>query len=191
MNLAISYSSRCNTRRCSDATRRQAGPQRVVAQRKLGFVRGFTLIELLVTVVIVGLLASIALPMTELVVQRSKEQDLRIALRDIRTALDAYRKVWDEGRIQKSVDDSGYPKSLAVLVEGVEDAKSPVRSKIYFLRRIPRDPTVQDTQSPAADTWGKRSYKSPADDPQEGEDVYDVYSLSTKVGLNGVRYREW
>ena len=155
------------------------------------FMRGFTLLELLVTVVIVGLLASIALPMTELVVQRSKEQDLRIALRDIRTALDAYRKVWDEGRIQKSVDDSGYPKSLAVLVEGVEDAKSPVRSKIYFLRRIPRDPTAQDTQSPAADTWGKRSYKSPADDPQEGEDVYDIYSLSTKVGLNGVRYREW
>lgn len=191
MNLAISYSSRCNTRRCSDATRRQAGLHGVVGPRKLGFVRGFTLIELLVTVVIVGLLASIALPMTELVVQRSKEQDLRIALRDIRTALDAYRKVWDEGRIQKSVDDSGYPKSLAVLVEGVEDAKSPVRSKIYFLRRIPRDPTAQDTQSPAADTWGKRSYKSPADDPQEGEDVYDVYSLSTKVGLNGVRYREW
>lgn len=195
MNLAISYHSsparRGNTRRCSDAARRHAGLHGVVAQRKLGFVRGFTLIELLVTVVIVGLLASIALPMTELVVQRSKEQDLRIALRDIRTALDAYRKVWDEGRIQKSVDDSGYPKSLAVLVEGVEDAKSPVRSKIYFLRRIPRDPTAQDTQSPAADTWGKRSYKSPADDPQEGEDVYDVYSLSTKVGLNGVRYREW
>ena len=193
MNFAFSFRSsplRGRTRRCGDATRQHAGDGLGKPQMP-AFMRGFTLLELLVTVVIVGLLASIALPMTELVVQRSKEQDLRIALRDIRTALDAYRKVWDEGRIQKSVDDSGYPKSLAVLVEGIEDAKSPVRSKIYFLRRIPRDPTVQDAQSPAADTWGKRSYKSPADDPQEGEDVYDVYSLSTKVGLNGVRYREW
>ena len=155
-------------------------------------VPGFTLIEMLVTVAIIGLLASIALPMTELVVQRAKEQELRVALREIRTAIDAYRKVWDEeGRIQKSVDDSGYPKSLEVLVEGVEDAKSPKRSKIYFLRRIPRDPTVQDSRSSAAETWGKRAYKSPPDDPQEGEDVYDVYSLSKKTGLNGVPYREW
>jgi len=153
--------------------------------------RGFTLIELLVTVAIVGMQASIALPMTELAVQRSKEQELRIALREIRTAIDAYRKVWDEGRIQKGVDDSGYPKSLEVLVEGVEDAKSPVRSKIYFLRRVPRDPMSRDTRSAAAETWGKRSYKSPPDDPQEGEDVYDVYSLSQKTGLNGVPYREW
>lgn len=168
-----------------------AGKRDLVSLRALRFTRGFTLLELLITVAIVGLLASIALPMTELAVQRSKEQDLRIALREIRTAIDAYRKIWDEGRIQKSVDDSGYPKSLAVLVEGVEDAKSPVRSKIYFLRRIPRDPTLQDTSSPAADTWGKRSYKSPADEPQEGEDVYDVYSLSKKTGLNGVPYREW
>ena len=153
--------------------------------------RGFTLIELLVTVVIIGLLASIALPMTELIVQRSKEQELRVALREIRTAIDVYRKVWDEGRIQRGVDDSGYPKSLEVLVEGVEDAKSPKRVKIYFLRRIPRDPMVSDTRSAASETWGKRAYKSPPQDPQEGEDVYDVYSLSNKKGLNGVPYREW
>ena len=152
---------------------------------------GFTLIELLVTVAIVGLLATIALPMTELVVQRSREQELHRDLREIRTAIDAYKKMWDAGRIQKSLDESGYPKSLDVLVDGVEDFKSPKRSKMYFLRRIPRDPFSKDTTSPAADTWGKRSYKSPPDDPQEGDDVYDVYTLSKGVGLNGVPYREW
>ncbi len=152
---------------------------------------GFTLLELLITVAIVGLMASIALPMAELAVQRSKEQELRIALREIRSGIDAYKKAWDEGRIQKSVDDSGYPKTLALLAEGVEDFKSPKRSKMFFLRRIPRDPTVKDTRSDPADTWGKRSYKSPPDDPQEGEDVYDVYSLSKGVSINGVAYREW
>ena len=153
--------------------------------------RGFTLIELLVTVAIVGLLATLALPLTELAVQRSKEQELRVALREMRTGIDAYKKAWDEGHIQKSLDDSGYPKSLDVLAEGVEDFKNPKRSKMYFLRRIPRDPFASDTRSAAADTWGKRAYKSPPDDPQEGDDVYDVYSLSKGVGLNHVPYREW
>ena len=152
---------------------------------------GFTLIELLITVAIVGLLASVALPLTELAVQRSKEQELRIALREIRTGIDAYKKAWDEGRIQKSLDDSGYPKKLEVLVEGVEDFKNPKRVKMYFLRRVPRDPMMRDTRSAAAETWGKRAYKSPPDEPQEGDDVYDVYSLSTGVGLNNVPYREW
>jgi general secretion pathway protein G len=153
--------------------------------------RGFTLIELLVTVAIVGLLATLALPMTELAVQRSKEQELRIALREIRSGIDAYKKAWDEGRIQKGLDDSGYPKTLNILAEGVEDFKSPKRVKMYFLRRIPRDPLAKEALSAAADTWGKRSYKSPPDEPQEGDDVYDVYSLSKGAGLNRVPYREW
>ena len=153
--------------------------------------RGFTLIELVVTVAIVAILGTIAVPMVELTVQRGKEQDLRVALRQIREALDAYKQAVDEGKIIKAADEASYPKSLENLVAGVENAKDPEKSKIYFLRRLPRDPMVSDINVTAVDTWGKRSYASPPDDPQEGDNVYDVYSLSTKKGLNGIAYREW
>lgn len=152
---------------------------------------GFTIIELLVTVVIVSILASVALPMTELAVQRNKEQELRHALREVRDALDAYKQAGDEGRIIRKADESGYPHTLEILVQGVQDAKSPKRAKIYFLRRIPRDPFFGDTSVSAAMTWGKRSYASSADDPKEGDDIYDIYSLSPDTGLNGTPYREW
>ena len=152
---------------------------------------GFTLIELVITVAIIAVLASVALPLNELTVQRSKEQDLRRALRDIRVGLDAYKQASDDGRIVKKVGESGYPKRLEDLVEGVEDQKSPKKDRIYFLRRIPRDPFASDQNMTNAETWGKRSYASPPDDPKDGDDVFDVYSLAPGNGINGLAYREW
>ena len=152
---------------------------------------GFTLIELMVTVAIIAVLATIAFPMAEVAAQRSKEQDLRHELRQIREAIDAYKQAADEGRIAKSIGQSGYPPALTDLVEGVKDAKSPEGKKIYFLRSLPRDPMSDDDQATPEETWGKRSYASPYDDPQEGDDVFDIYSLSDGDGLNGIPYREW
>ena len=152
--------------------------------------RGFTLIELVTAVAIVAVLASAVLPLNELVVQRAKEQDLRRALRDIRSAIDAYKQASDEGRIPKRVGESGYPKRLEDLVQGVEDEKSPKRERMYFLRRLPRDPFAPNEAS-AAESWGKRSYASPPDDPREGDDVFDVYTLALGKGINGRPYREW
>lgn len=154
--------------------------------------RGFTLVELVVTVAILGVLATMVIPLAELTVQRQKEQELRRNLRGIRDAIDAYKRAVDEGRVTRKAAGSGYPPSLEVLVDGVTDAKDANGQKIYFLRRLPRDPFSSDEANVAAsETWGKRSYASPPDDPREGDDVFDVYSLARGTGLNGVPYREW
>jgi len=153
--------------------------------------RGFTLIELVITVAIVALLAGITVPTMELVVKRNREQELRLALREIRTGLDAYKQASDSGRVPRIIGESGYPPSLRVLVEGVTDALDPNKRKMYFLRRIPRDPMSNDGALAPEQTWGLRSYESEADDPRAGADVFDVYSLAQGTGINGVPYRQW
>jgi general secretion pathway protein G len=153
--------------------------------------RGFTLIELLVTLAILALLGTLVVPVAQVALQRRHEQELRVALREIRAAIDAYKKAGDEGRIPRAAGASGYPPKLEVLVEGVPDQKSPKKARIYFLRRLPRDPFNGDADLKDADTWGKRSYASEPDEPREGDDVYDVFSTSDKVGLNGILYSRW
>jgi general secretion pathway protein G len=153
--------------------------------------RGFTYIEMVVTLLIMGTLAMVAIPMTKLVSQRAKEHELRAALVQIREALDAYKRASDQGFIERKVGASGYPRTLGELVAGVPDQRSPERRMLYFLRRMPRDPMSLDEALPADRTWDTRSYASPPQAPSAGEDVFDVRSRSQVLGINGVPYNQW
>jgi general secretion pathway protein G len=152
---------------------------------------GFTLIELVITLAIIGLLATAAMPLAQLMAKREKEAELRAALREIRSALDDYHRSAQAGHIRQEVGASGYPPDLRSLYAGVEDESSEKKVLLFFLRRVPRDPFFPDASVPAEETWGVRSYQSTPDDPQPGDDVFDVYSLSNAVGLSGVPYRDW
>lgn len=152
---------------------------------------GFTFIELMLTLALLGVLATVAMPMVHLAHQRRQEQLLAESLREIRQAIDAYRRAADQGRISVKAGESGFPPTLQALVDGVVDERNPVRSRQYFLRRLPRDPMAADASVPAADTWGQRSHDSAPDDPRPGADVFDVFSRASGTGLNGVAYRLW
>jgi general secretion pathway protein G len=153
--------------------------------------RGFTLLEMVIAMAVLGVLVAMAAPTLRLAAQRQKESELRAALRDIRSALDAYKQASTDGRIRVSADASGYPERLERLVEGVADSTHADGRRIHFLRRLPRDPFDARADVPAAETWATRSYASPPEAPAEGADVFDVRSRAPGVGLDGVPYRDW
>jgi general secretion pathway protein G len=158
---------------------------------------GFTLIEVLITLALVGLLALTSLPLVEVTARRQKEADLREALRVIRGGLDAYKAAVDSGALPRVPGQSGYPPTLDTLTESLLRADAPdrdgsgVANRIVILRRLPRDPFFVDPQVPAAQTWKQRSYASRPDDPQPGDDVFDVTSTSTGTALDGTTYASW
>jgi general secretion pathway protein G len=147
--------------------------------------RGFTLTEMVVVCVVLTILASVSLPVVKFTVKRSHEADLRLALRDMRNAIDEYKRYSDAGLIPVDLGADGYPKELDVLVKGVE-LVGQVDKKARFLRRIPIDPMTGKAD------WGVRSFGDEPDATQtDGTDVYDVYSLSGGVGLDGIPYGKW
>lgn len=156
-----------------------------------GLAHGFTIIELLVVMAVLGVLAAAVMPLGETLVTAQKERELRIALREIRGAIDDYKRAADRGAVAVAAGDNGYPASLKELVEGTPDSRPQGKGQTqYFLRQIPRDPFA-DARLPAEQTWRLRSYASPPSKPAPGADVYDVHSSSTATGLDGSHYASW
>lgn len=159
--------------------------------KAMGLARGFTIIELLVVMAVLGVLAAAVMPLGETLVTAQKERELRAALREIRSAIDDYKRAADRGGVAVAAGESGYPSSLKALVEGTPDIRPQGRGQMqYFLRQIPRDPFA-DARLPAEQTWNLRSYASPASKPSPGADVYDVHSSSAATGLDGSPYASW
>jgi general secretion pathway protein G len=146
---------------------------------------GYSLVELMVVVAIIVVLASAVLPLAEITVKRSKEIELRRALRTLRIAIDKYKEATDKGLIEKKEGTYGYPPNLEVLVNGVKTAKGG-EEILKFLRRIPKDPMTNSTD------WGLRSYQDEPDAKRWGrQNVYDVYSKSEATAIDGSRYCDW
>jgi general secretion pathway protein G len=153
------------------------------------FERGYTFIELLIVATILLILASAAMPLTRVTVQRTKEAELRRVLREMRTAIDKYKDAVDTGLISNldvRAGSEGYPPDLETLVEGVTVANDASGRKLKFLRRVPIDPLTGEAE------WGLRAYQDRPDSMSwGGSNVYDVYSLAAGVGLDGTKYRDW
>lgn len=151
---------------------------------------GYTFTEMVIVCVVLTTLTAVAFPVARYTVRRQAELELRLALRQMRNAIDEYKRYYDAQLLnQYEVEDlgtAGYPPDLETLVEGVGLANAVDDEKKRFLRRIPIDPMTGEQE------WGLRSTKDDWDsDSWGGEDLFDVYSLSEGMGLNGIPYAEW
>ena len=146
---------------------------------------GFTLAEMVVTCAVMVILAGVVFPTARVTERRMKETELKAALREMRYAIDDFKRYSDSGMIPVDLGTEGYPRELDKLVDGV-DIVGQVDKKVKFLRRIPIDPMTGEAE------WGLRSYQDEPDSGSwGGENVYDVYSLSAGTGLDGVPYAKW
>lgn len=156
--------------------------------------RGLSLIELIVTAVILGILGTVAVPLSHMATVRNHETELKRTLRSLRTAIDDFKKDYDKAvedkKIIPSLNKSGYPESLQQLVDGY-DFGGLYSYKKKYLRRIPTDP-MNPPQKGETPQWGLRAYSDPPDSSSwGGQDIYDVYSLSSGTAIDGSNYKDW
>ncbi|ARD63615.1 general secretion pathway protein GspG [Kosakonia radicincitans DSM 16656] len=146
---------------------------------------------MMISLALLATLASAAIPIYQRQEQQRNEEELRVALRDIRSAIDRYGQLVEEGIIEKDADMTNWPAWLDLLVDGVVNKKSPNKEKIYLLRRIPRDPFCDCDGRKNTETWRVRASTQAPGETTGGKDVWDVSSTSSQPGLNGIPYAQW
>ncbi len=146
---------------------------------------GFTIVELAVVAAMIAILTAMVVPVAKYTLKRQDEIELRYQLRLMRDAIDKYKQFSDLGLIPMQLGSEGYPKDLTTLVEGVT-LVGQLDKKQKFLRRVPIDPMTKKAE------WGMRSFQ---DDPDTiawgGQNVYDVFSLSSGRAIDGTYYKDW
>jgi general secretion pathway protein G len=151
--------------------------------------RGYTFVELIIVTTIILILASAVQPLARVTITRQKEAELRRVLREMRTAIDKFKDAADMQMIpptELQAGSEGYPSTLETLVEGVSVVGDASGRKLKFLRRVPVDPMTGSNE------WGMRSYQDKPDSTRwGGQNVYDVYSLSSATALDKTKYSEW
>ena len=150
---------------------------------------GYSFVELLIVTAILFILASAVMPLAQVTSQRQRESELRLALRQVRTAIDKFKDAVDQGRIAQtelSPGSEGYPPDLETLVEGVPIQNDASGAKLKFLRKIPTDPMTNSSE------WGLRAYQDKPDSTSWGRgNVFDIYSKSSATALDGTKYKDW
>jgi general secretion pathway protein G len=163
--------------------------QKLRSRLGIGVEKGFSFVELLIVTTIVLILASAVQPLAKVTITRQKEAELRRVLREMRTAIDKFKDAADAQLIPPTelrAGSEGYPPDLDTLVEGVSVVNDATGRKLKFLRRVPKDPMTGENE------WGLRSYQDRPDATTwGGQNVFDVYSLSSGTALDGTKYRDW
>jgi len=125
--------------------------------------RGFTFVELMVVITIIVILVSMAVPIYQKAIVRSKETVLKNNLFTLRTVIDNY-----------TYDKEKAPQSLQDMVTG------------GYLRAVPIDPITGSNQ-----TWRLKMEDASQAMNQAEPGIFDVHSGSDKTGLDGTPYSDW
>ena len=149
-------------------TANRLSPCLALSRRPFRFVtvapnRGFTLIELMMVLTVISILVSIAIPIANSAIIRSKEAVLRSNLYTLRTLIDQY-----------TADKLKAPQSLDDLVTA------------GYLRSLPKDPITDRN-----DTWQIVMEDASLFPEQTETGVFDVHSGSTATSSDGRPYSEW
>jgi general secretion pathway protein G len=124
--------------------------------------RGYTLIELIIVMAIISILVSIAVPLYQKSLVRTKESMLHSHLQTLRTVIDEY--TFDKKKAPQTLDD--------LVAEG-------------YLRAVPIDPITGNNQ------WRTIIEDSLTAVDQTQPGIFDVRSMSDLTSLEGTPYSEW